>query len=86
MTIETPPSPRDWVTIEPAGTPAVVSSIRADGRIEVVYLDGRDRAINEDLVWRGGSWRFAHEGVDGGYADKSARLQPYVEVLRRGRL
>jgi hypothetical protein len=52
--------------------------------LEVVYLDDRDRAINEDVRRSGGGWEFAVSGPCGGYADKYDRLREYVGILRRG--
>jgi hypothetical protein len=65
------------------GRSAVVCNIRNLGDIEVVYLD-RDRAINEDVVWRDGAWDFKRSSPAGGYADNSERLRHYVGILRRG--
>jgi len=79
--------PGDWVRIgESSALDAVVSCVRATpGSIEVVYLDRRNRAINEDVVWDDGTWRFEQEGPSGGYADGYTRLREYVYVLRQGR-
>lgn len=77
----------DWILIgsSPLSKRAVVCTVyREDspGDVEAVYLDERDRAINEDFVWRDGAWHFLHEGPCGGYADKSARLTECVAQLR----
>ena len=61
---------------------AVACTVYGLGRIEVVYLDDRDRAINEDVVWRDYKWRFEHSAPVGGYADKHDRLQAFVTQLR----
>jgi hypothetical protein len=64
---------------------AVVCQVYDQKRVEVVYLDDRDRAINEDAVWRSGKWDFEHSGPNGGYADKYDRLSAFVAQLRRPR-
>ncbi len=84
-------TPGDWITIRGAiGLDAVVSALwppdsGGPGDIEAVYLDDRNRAINVDVRWDGQGWTFAHDFVDGGYADKYDRLREYVGILRRGR-
>ena len=81
--------PRDWIWIgSNQGKRAVVSQVYSEprlDRIEVVYLDERDRAICEDVVWEEANWEFQHSGVVGGYADKYSRLSEFVSILRRGR-
>ena len=72
--------PGDWITFGSALLPkdAVVCKVYQDASwadIEVVYLDNRDRAINEDVVWKDGKWQFKNQGASGGYADKYERLQ-----------
>lgn len=75
----------DWISIGESGrVGAVVCDVRADN-IEVVYLDDRDRAINEDARWADTHWVFAIVGQSGGYADKYERLSEYVAILRAGR-
>lgn len=76
-------APGDWIKI--GARRCVVSTVydqRPPGEIEVVYLDDRDRAINEDVVWSGGKWEFKYSGPSGGYADKYRRLAQYVRQLR----
>ena len=68
---------------------AVVCAVcddRSTGDIEIVYLDDRDRAINEDMVWKHEKWIFKISGACGGYADKNNRLRSYVAQLRRGQV
>ena len=81
--------PRDWITIDaqPVVIDAIVCSVSstAEDVVEAVYLDYRDRAINEDIRWTGESWEFLHSGAHGGYADKYDRLREHVGLLRRGR-
>ena len=74
-----------WIRI--GSVNAIVSTIYAHrpGEIEVVYLDERDRAINEDAVWRDDGWHFLIPGVCGGYADNYSRLASFVSELRSGR-
>ncbi|MCU7974894.1 hypothetical protein L5M43_06320 [Shewanella sp. SW36] len=50
--------------------------------IEVVYLDTKNRAINEDMFWNGEEWKFKIDGPNGGYADNYERLAVFVSQLR----
>jgi hypothetical protein len=75
--------PNDWISVGKIS--AVVCAVNSTGDVEVVYLDDRDRAINEDAIWNNSEWHFKHEGPNGGYADKYDRLSSYVSTLRRGR-
>lgn len=79
----------EWITVgSGSGKDAVVCHINTNpelGDIEVVYLDDRDRAINEDVIWKEDHWEFKYSGPCGGYADKYSRLSDYVSKLRRGR-
>ena len=67
---------------------AIVCDVRPPGHdmgdIEIVYLDDRDRAINDEMVWNSTAWEFKYKGPSGGYADRSDRLRPYVARLRAG--
>ena len=80
----------EWIKVGKEGlVDAVVCRVyprlSADGgNIEVVYLDQKKKAINEDVKWTGTHWEFAIKAACGGYADNSSRLQRYVEILRRG--
>ncbi len=76
-------APSDWIRI--GNVDAVICQEYDGGTVEVVYLDWRDRAINEDAVWADGEWEFEHEGAYGRYADRNRRLSEFVHVLRRGR-
>ena len=83
-------APGDWITFGSSRLPksAVVCMVYDDpslGDIEVVYLDDRNRAINEDMVWQDDKWEFKTSGPCGGYADQYDRLEHYVRILRRGR-
>lgn len=79
----------EWVSLGSSPrTHAVVTEVYPDsepGRIEVVYLDDRDRAIQEDVVWEEEHWQFKDSGPVGGYADRVSRLSEFVAILRRGR-
>ena len=75
--------PREWIRVGPT-LDALVIQEHEIGRAEVVYIDYRRRAINDDVVWANGEWRFEHPGASGGYADKYDRLREFVAVLRRG--
>ena len=80
----------DWISFGSGLLPkhAVVCTVFKDNSladIEVVYLDDRDRAINEDMIWKDGKWQFKISGPCGGYADNYSRLSDYVAQLRRGR-
>jgi hypothetical protein len=83
-------SPGDWITFGSGSLSksAVVCKVYQDtslADIEVVYLDDRNRAINEDMVWKDSEWHFKHPGPSGGYADNYSRLRSYVAQLRRGK-
>lgn len=62
---------------------AVVSTIRP-GRAEVVYLDQTGRALHQEIEWRTGAWEFIGGAQCGRPADRDARLEPYVKMLRTG--
>lgn len=82
-------APGQWIGIgERAIVHAVVCVVRGSSEpmCEVVYLDDRIRAINEDVVWKGQYWEFLQPDVRGGYADQYDRLREYVAILRRGRV
>ena len=75
----------DWIRI--ASLPAVVCHVHGEGHgydCEAVYIDYRDRAINENVAWKDGQWQFAQDGPCGGYADNYPRLADFVAILRRG--
>ena len=80
-------SPGQWITVgKGRNVDAVVCRIYEDtGNCEIVYLDERDRAINEDAKWTGTHWEFASQEPTGGYADNYGRLQSFVSILRSGR-
>jgi hypothetical protein len=60
---------------------AVVCTIRPK-RLEVVYLDASGRALHQEIEWHAGAWQFV-AGFQGGVpADKDARLEQYVKILR----
>jgi hypothetical protein len=60
---------------------AVVCAIRPK-RVEVVYLDVSGRALHQEIKWHAGAWEFV-AGLQGGIpADKDARLEQYVKMLR----
>ena len=77
--------PGQWIHVGPThlGRPAVVCNVH-DDHIEVVYLDDKNKAINEDAIWRSEEWAFKNDGPCGGYADGNSRLAHYVSILRRG--
>jgi len=64
---------------------AVVATVHGPGHVEVVWLDDKKQAINEDAIWEEDGWRFKVSGPTGGYADKYDRLTPFVQQLRRSR-
>ena len=72
--------PHDEVTIDRQR--AVVATVHGPGEIEVVWLDYRHRAINEDAVWREGHWQFKRTSPGGGHADHIDRLADVVRQLR----
>lgn len=63
---------------------AVISNIYDNDltKIEVVYIDDRNRAINKDAHLVEGIWEF-DGSLGGGYADKYDRLQEYISILKR---
>ena len=78
--------PGDWVTIgcpSPGLSPlkGVVVQLLGENVAEIVYLDHRDRAINEEIIWNKVGWDF-RDSSDGGYADKYDRLREFVNILR----
>lgn len=73
-----------WIAIGP-NLRAVVCTIYENENVEVVYIDHKGKAINEDAKWTGETWDFVIQGPCGGYADNSPRLQTYVGILRSGR-
>ncbi|RIW13437.1 hypothetical protein D0X99_16840 [Algoriphagus lacus] len=54
-------------------------------RQELVFLDDRNRAINEDAFLKAVKWHFAEAGPNGGCADNIPRLAIYVRKLKAGR-
>jgi len=62
-------------------TQAVVSTIRP-GRAEVVYLDATGKALHQEIEWRKGAWEFVGAVQGGRPADRDARLEQYVKLLR----
>jgi hypothetical protein len=79
-------TPGEWISIgeKSPRVKAVVCTIYNEPPFdcEVVYLDERNRAINEGVKWTGTYWDFAHQGASGGYADNYARLSRYIAILR----
>ena len=74
-------APEQWIRV--GKKKAVVSRIyedrHADG--EVVYLDGRNRAVYAEVTWTGTVWEFLPQDSAGRYAEKEARLRPFVHIL-----
>lgn len=64
-----------------SGKDGVVSDVKADGTIEVVYVDDLGRDIYEDAHMLEGKWRFIHAGPAGGYAQSKDRLKEAVQKL-----
>jgi hypothetical protein len=62
-------------------TRSIVCSIRPK-RVEVVYLDTVGRALHQEIEWRRQGWEFIAARDDGRPADKDARLEQYVKMLR----
>ena len=73
--------PNDWISV---GTRDAVVCQVFDSHVEVVYIDHKKQAINEDVNWADDHWESLHS-TGGGYADKYTRLAEFVGVLRRGR-
>ena len=78
-------NPGDWIKV--GHIDAVICKSYQDNpsRYEVVYLDNRDQAINEDVLFINNQWNFEIQGPSGGYADKNHRLSEFVSILRKGR-
>lgn len=53
------------------------------GDLEVVF--NSDKPTNRNVFWDGEHWKFVETGDYGGYADRYARLNFAVSVLKRGR-
>ena len=70
-----------WVN----GREAIVAKVYDCQKVEIVYLDDRDRAINENAILNDGKWKFERAGPCGGYADQSERLSNCVSMLRSKR-
>jgi len=60
---------------------AIVCTIRPK-RVEVVYLDAAGRALHQEIEWRTGAWEFLAPACEGRPADRDARLDQYVKMLR----
>jgi len=60
----------------------VVCTIRPK-RVEVVYLDAFGKALHHEIQWHSGVWEFVGGSQGGRPADKDARLEPYVKMLRK---
>jgi len=61
---------------------AVVCTIRPR-RVEVVYLEpSGGRALHQEIEWRRGAWEFSAGIQEGRPADRDARLERYVKMLR----
>lgn len=73
--------PEQWITV--GKNKAVVSRVYEDGHAdgEVVYLDGRNRAVYTDVSWTGTVWEFLQQDGAARYAEKEARLRPFVHIL-----
>lgn len=74
---------KDWIRV--GERDGVISKIyeSENNKFEFVYLD-RNRAINEDIYYVDGEWKFFYSGPCGGYADDNPRLAEYVSILRAG--
>lgn len=75
--------PGEWVSI--GRVSAVVTTVYDSLNIEVVYLNDKKKAINENAILKNNCWEFKNTGVCGGYADKYDRLREFVSILRQGR-
>ena len=74
-----------WIVIGDGRRAVVCGAPSIDSAdLEVVYLDRRDRAINEDVRWTGSGWDYAGTPQPG-YADRHDRLRERVSQLWRGR-
>ncbi len=77
-------APEQWITV--GMKRAVVSRIyddaHADG--EVVYLDGRNRAVYADITWTEQGWKFLKQDGAGGEAGAPARLRAFFPIPHDG--
>lgn len=78
------PNLGDWMTIGKLS--AIVCNTYGDcpNRIEIIYIDRRNRAIAEDVVFIDGEWQF-EKNSSGTHADNSLPHQEYISLLKRGR-
>ncbi len=83
----TPPNVKlkDWISV--GLIDAVVCHIYADepNKVEVVYLDNKNHAINEDVQYKDGIWTFIYDDPCGGDAVSSSARGEFVSILRAGR-
>jgi hypothetical protein len=70
----------EWIYV--GSIRCVVSTVRKDAICEVVF--DPIKPTNRDAYWTGTSWSFTESEDFGGYADKYPRLNPYVQILKRG--
>jgi len=75
----------DWVYIGENRISAVVCNILSEEKLEIVYLDSKQQAINEHIVLKNGMWVFENKNPCGGYSERSQRLELYVSILQEGR-
>jgi hypothetical protein len=77
-------SPEQWITVglKRAVVSRVYDDAHADG--EVVYLDGRNRAVYADITWTEQGWKCLKQDGTGGYAEPQARLRHFVHILHDG--
>jgi hypothetical protein len=70
---------RDWISV--GSNDAIVCHINENepGKIEVVYLDYRNRAINRDAQYVDGQWTFVYNAPDGGYADNYSSVMSIIK-------
>lgn len=74
-------NPGEWILV--GSTHCVVANIHDNGDCEVVF--NSSKPTNCDAHWDGQAWVFI-ESIDyGGYAEKYSRLNPYIQILKRGR-
>lgn len=76
---------KDWITVGVNNAVVYHINEKESNKIKVVYLDGKNRAINEDVIYKDGEWTFVYDGPNGGYADNYSRLGEFVSILRAGR-
>jgi hypothetical protein len=60
---------------------AVICYVYSSTNVEIVYRDTNGKYIAEDATLNGETWKFTNSGPSGTYAERSTRLQPFIQLL-----